>query len=110
MLAFVLLAARDGRRLAPDSLASAARDAEPYLPFRPETQLTWTNRSGTLAVLGWQALTANAGLGSHWSVDPAGGLTLFSGHCWPRRTGWDTASGQSWAEQLSGWLDRQSGR
>lgn len=108
MLTFVVLASQDDGPLAPEILAQAARNAEPFLPFRPESQFQWTNRSGTVAVLGWQAITENASIGSQWHVDAAGGLTCFSGHCWPRYDGWDHASGQSWAEQLSGWLDRRS--
>ena len=105
MLAFLLLASRNRSPLGPSSYAAAQANAARYLPFEPETNLVWENRSGTVAVFGWQALTANAGLGSHWHVDPHGGLTAFSGHCWPRISGWTHGTGMSWGEQLAAWLD-----
>src|SRR5690606_26911963 len=89
-------------------LTHAAAKAAPVLPFLPEASLCWANRSGTITVLAWQALTENASIGSHWHVDREGGLTLFSGHCWPRDTGWDAEPSESWAEQLARWLDRHS--
>ncbi len=105
MLAFLLLSARDGIPISQVELAQATAQARSCLPFAPESHLRWTNRPETLAVLGWQALTQNAGLGSHWQVTPSGGLTLFAGHCWPRNTGWKSGSGESWASQLATWLD-----
>ena len=105
MLAFLLLSARDGNPISQVELTQATELADSYLPFVPESHLRWTNRTDTIAVLGWQALTQNAGLGSHWQVAPNGGLTLFAGHCWPRETGWKTGSDKSWASQLATWLD-----
>ncbi len=105
LLAFVLLAARDGIPISSAELARATGQAGSHLPFAPESHLCWTNRTRTVAVLAWQALTENAGIGSHWHIDPAGGLTLFAGHCWPRVTGWNFDSGESWASQLAAWLD-----
>jgi hypothetical protein len=108
LLAFVLLSARDGIPIAHEELARATEHAETCLPFVPDSQLSWMNRTQTLAVLGWQALTENAGVGSHWHVDPDGGLTLFAGHCWPRETGWSFGSDESWASQLASWLEANS--
>ncbi|MEZ4529456.1 MAG: hypothetical protein R2855_00375 [Thermomicrobiales bacterium] len=108
MLAFVLLASRAGQPISTETLTHAAAKAAPVLPFLPEVSLCWANRSGTITVLAWQALTENASIGSHWHVDREGGLTLFSGHCWPRDTGWDAEPSESWAEQLARWLDRHS--
>lgn len=106
MLAFLLLSAIDGTPIPEREIADAVEYAADRLPFTPESSLVWSNRHRSVTVLAWQALTANAGLGSHWHVDRDGGLTLFAGHCWPRVTGWDFGSGGSWAAQLSGWLDR----
>ena len=105
MLAFLLLSARDGIPISHVELAQATAHAGSCLPFAPESHLCWTNRTETVAVLGWQALTQNAGLGAHWHVTPTGGLTLFAGHCWPRTTGWKTGTEASWGSQLATWLD-----
>src|SRR4249919_1562769 len=104
MLAFLLLASRDGVPIAPAELARATAGALPNLPFQPESSLVWTNRSASTVVLAWQAFTENARVGSHWHVNREGGLSLFAGHCWPRVNGWDFESDENWASQLTTWL------
>lgn len=104
MIAFVLLGARDGKTIAPAAVDRISAAAVPELPFAPASSLRWTNRAGSIVVLAWQAFTEHAQIGSHWYVDPDGGLTLFTGHCWPRDGGWQHGIATPWAEQLHRWL------
>ncbi len=99
MLTFVILASKSGAPLAPEILFRTDQDDLPELHFEPDEHLFWTNQSGSVAFSGWQAFTEMYGMGSHWHTDDRG-LTAFSGHAWPKETGW-TQTGESWASQLN---------
>lgn len=99
MLAYLVLAGANGAPVDPDLVARFDHDDLPELPFHPDERIVWRNRDGSVVFVGWQAFTELAELGSHWTVDESG-LTAFSGHCWPRATGWAHGTGRSWADQL----------
>ena len=98
MLAYLVLAGRDGAPVGEGLIRRFSVDPS-ELPIEPTERIVWRSQSGNVVFLGWQAFTDFAGIRSHWAVDDQG-LTAFSGHCWPQATGWDHASGQSWATQL----------
>ena len=103
MLAYLVLSSRTGAPVDPGMIHRFDRDELPDIPLRPTEHVLWQNASRTTAFFGWQAFTGFAGIGSHWEIDRSG-LTAFSGHCWPRETGWKHGSGRSWAAQLREWL------
>ncbi len=103
MFGFVTLIGRNGERIDPELLARIEREGPAYLPFEFDRILRWQNRSGSVAVLGWEAFAEIGGIGSHWFARPDGGLTAFAGYCWPVGSGW-TAHNVPWAEQLDRWL------
>ena len=102
MLAYLVLAGRNGAPV-DDGLVRRFSVDPPELPIEPTERIVWKNRTGSVVFLGWQAFTDFAGIRSHWATDDRG-LTAFSGHCWPLATGWNHASGQSWASQLRAYL------
>ena len=103
MLAYLVLAGRSGVPVDPDLIARFDQEDPVEVPFYPEERIVWRNHDGSVVFFGWQAFTEVAGIGSHWAVDQRG-LTAFSGHCWPRATGWAHGTGRSWADQLRGYL------
>lgn len=103
MLAYLVLSSRTGAPIDPGAIHRFDRDELPDIPLRPTERVLWQNLNRTTTFFGWQAFTGFAGIGSHWEIDE-GGLTAFSGHCWPRETGWKHRSGRSWAAQLREWL------
>jgi hypothetical protein len=103
MLAYLVLAGNDGAPVDEGLISRFDRDDLPDLPFEPAERIVWRNQDGGVVFIGWQAFTDFAGIGSHWVVDDRG-LTAFSGHCWPRETGWDHRGGQSWATYLRAFL------
>src|SRR5215207_3274023 len=103
MLAYLVLAGRNGAPVDENIIQRIASDPL-ELPFEPDERIVWTSPDQSRVFLGWQAFTELAGIGSHWVVDDAHRLTAFSGHCWPRATGWKHDAGQSWATQLHAWL------
>lgn len=103
MLAYLVLAGNDGAPVSPELIAQFDRDDLIELPFQPDARTVWRNHDGGVVFIGWQAFTEVAGIGSHWAIDE-GGLTAFSGSCWPRDTGWTHGSGVSWAAQLRTYL------
>ena len=104
MLAYLILAGRNGRPVDPELLHRFECDVPDAVPFVSEECVVWKNRDGTVVFLGWQAFTELAGMRSHWAIDDRG-LTAYAGHCWPRMTGWDHHSGVSWAAQLRAYLE-----
>ncbi len=104
MLAYLILAGRNGRAIAPETLLQFERAVPAGVPFVPEERIVWTNRDGSVVFFGWQAFTDLAGMRSHWTIDDRG-VTAFAGHCWPSTTGWDHHSGHSWATQLRAFLE-----
>ncbi len=103
MLAYLILAGRNGAPVDPDLIARFDREDPPEVPFHPESRILWRNHDSSVVFFGWQAFTQVAGIGSHWAVDEQG-ITAFAGHCWPKETGWDHRSGKSWATQLREFL------
>jgi hypothetical protein len=103
MLAYLMLAGRNGDPVDDELIHRFARDLLPELPFHPDERIVWRSPDKSVAFLGWQAFTEVAGIGSHWLSDDRG-VTAFTGHCWPRDTGWAHGTGQSWASQLRTWL------
>ncbi len=99
MHSFVIIASKTDRPVDPLLLARIADPDPAELHFVPEDYLTWSNASGTVHYFGWQAFTDLHGIGSHWHTDEEG-LTAFSGHVWPRYSGWDW-NGAPWAQQLA---------
>ena len=106
MLAYAVLTGANGAPVDQRIMRRFATDLA-ALPFEPEERIVWSNRSGSCVFLGWQAFTDLAGMRSHWAVDERG-LTAFTGHCWPRSTGWDHHSGISWGTQLRRRIEGQS--
>lgn len=99
MHSFVIIASKTGQPVDP-VLLTRIDDPDPAeLHFVPEDYLTWSNASGTVHYIGWQACTDLHGIGSHWHRNEEG-LTAFSGHLWPRYDGWDW-NGAPWAQQLA---------
>lgn len=103
MLAYLVLTSRTGNPIDQDLIKQFERDELPDIPIHPTERVLWQNPYRTTAFFGWQAFNGFAGIGSHWEIDE-GGLTAFSGHCWPRETGWNHRSGRSWSAQLRDWL------
>ena len=103
MFGFIVLAGRNGRQIDPALVSRLELHGPPHLPFEPDRAMRWSNPSGSLVVLGWEAFAEIGGIGSHWHPRPDGGLTAFAGYCWPVGTGW-TKPGRAWAEQLDVWL------
>ena len=99
MLAFLVMASRSGGPVDPQLIARFDQDDPPEVPFQPDERIVWRNRESSVVFFGWQAFTEVAGIGSHWAVDERG-VTAFSGHCWPRATGWVHGTDWSWAAQL----------
>lgn len=99
MHSFVVIASKTGQPVDPALLARIDDPDPAELHFVPEEYLAWSNASGTVHYFGWQAFTDLHGIGSHWHKDEEG-LTAFSGHAWPRYSGWDWG-GAPWARQLS---------
>ncbi len=106
MLAYLLLAGSNGAPVDPDLIARLDRDDPPEVPFHPDSRIVWRNHDSSVVFFGWQAFTEVAGIGSHWVVDDQG-LTAFTGHCWPRETGWVHGTDRSWAAQLQSYLRDQ---
>ena len=103
LLAFVIVASLNGEPVDPGVVARVDTPDLPELTFVPDEHLSWTNLGRSVHFSGWQAFGELLSTGSRWHVAPKG-LTAFTGHVWPRLTGWDwTAS--SWASQLAGFLD-----
>lgn len=99
MHSFVIIASKTAEPVDP-LLVSRIDDPDPAeLHFVPEDYLTWANAGGTVRYFGWQAFTDLHGVGSHWHQNEEG-LTAFSGHVWPRYSGWDW-DGAPWAQQLA---------
>ncbi len=103
MHSFVVIASKTDQPVDPLLLARIDDPDPAELHFVPEEYRTWSNASGTVHYFGWQAFTDLHGIGSHWHVNEEG-LTAFSGHVWPRYSGWDW-DGASWAQQLSGYFE-----
>ncbi|HET9659098.1 MAG TPA: hypothetical protein VFP05_02135 [Thermomicrobiales bacterium] len=103
MLAYLLLAGRNGAPVDDGLIHRFGEDGPRALPFDPDERIVWRSADHSVVFLGWQAFTEVAGIGSHWAVDERG-LTAFTGHCWPRETGWVHGTGRSWASQLRAWL------
>src|SRR4051812_16569719 len=99
MLAYLVLAGRNGAPVEPGLVTRFDVDEPPCMPLRASERIVWRNHDGSIVFLGWQAGTEFAGIGSHWHVD-AWGVTAFSGHCWPREHGWVHGTKRSWADQL----------
>ena len=99
MLTFIILASKNGSSIAPEMRSRANQPDLPELHFVADEHLFWMNQAGSVAFSGWQAFAENYGIGSHWHTD-ADGLTAFTGHAWPRESGWEQ-SGESWASQLN---------
>ncbi len=106
MLAYLLLAGNEAAPVDPDLIARFDQDDPPEVPFHPESRIVWRNANDSVVFFGWQAFTDVAGIGSHWAVDDQG-LTAFTGHCWPRETGWVHGANRSWAAQLRSYLRDQ---
>lgn len=98
MHSFVVIASKSDQPVDPLLLARIDDPDPAELHFVPEEYLTWSNASGTVHFFGWQAFTELHGIRSHWHKDEDG-LTAFSGHVWPRYSGWDW-DGAPWAQQL----------
>lgn len=103
MLAYLVLAGSHGAPVPPELIARFDVDDLAELPFAPDARIVWRNSDASVVFFGWQAFTDVAGIGSHWTVDDHG-LTGFSGHCWPRDTGWEHGTSRSWALQLRDYL------
>lgn len=103
MLAYLMLAGRDGAPVDEGLIQRFTEDASSKLPFHPDERIVWRNRDNSVVFFGWQAFAEVAGIGSHWAIDERG-LTAFTGHCWPRATGWQHGTDRSWASQLRTWL------
>ncbi|MCO5222170.1 MAG: hypothetical protein M9947_11410 [Thermomicrobiales bacterium] len=99
MHSFVVIASKTDQPVDPLLLARIDDPDPAELHFVPEDYLSWSNASGTVHYFGWQAFTDLHGIGSHWHNDETG-LTAFSGHVWPRYSGWDW-NGAPWAQQLA---------
>ena len=99
MLAYAVLTGANGAPVDEEQISRLDRDKLPEIPFQPDSRIVWRNRDGSVVFFGWQAFAEVAGIGAHWAIDESG-LTAFSGHCWPRDTGWKHGSGRSWAAQL----------
>lgn len=99
MHSFVVIASKTDRPVDPLLLARIDDRDPSELHFVPEEYLAWSNAGGTVHYFGWQAFTDLHGVGSHWHKNEEG-LTAFSGHVWPRYSGWDW-NGASWAQQLA---------
>ncbi len=103
MLAYLMLAGQNGDPVDPELIQRFDQDDLPEIPFLPDDRIVWRNHDASIVFFGWQAFTEVAGIGSHWVVDERG-LTAFSGHCWPRDTGWKHGANRSWASQLRAYL------
>jgi hypothetical protein len=103
MLAYLVLSGKDGAPVDEGLIRRFDQNDLPEIPFRPDDRIVWRNYDGSVVFFGWQAFTEVAGIGSHWVADEHK-LTAFTGHCWPRMTGWAQVSGQSWASQLRAFL------
>ncbi len=79
MLAYLVLAGTNGAPVDPEVVARFAGDP-PALPFEPEDRLIWSNASGTVVVLAWQAFTDLAGIGSQLEPIPARHTALIRLH------------------------------
>ncbi|HET9662110.1 MAG TPA: glycosyltransferase, partial [Thermomicrobiales bacterium] len=99
MHSFVVIASKTDQPVDPLLLARIDDPDPAELHFVPEEYRSWSNASGTVHYFGWQAFTDLHGIGSHWHVDEEG-LTAFSGHVWPRYSGWEWDSAP-WATQLA---------
>lgn len=104
MLAYLVLAGRNGRAVSPETVLRFKREVPAGVPFVPEDHIVRANPDGSVVFFGWQAFTELAGMRSHWAIDDRG-LIAFAGHCWPSKSGWDHHSGQSWATQLRAFLE-----
>ena len=102
MHSFVIIASKNSQPVDPLLLARIDDPDPAELHFVTEEYLTWANASSTVHYFGWQAFTDLHGIGSHWHKDEEG-LTAFSGHVWPRYSGWDW-DGAPWAQQLAGFF------
>ncbi|HET9659099.1 MAG TPA: hypothetical protein VFP05_02140 [Thermomicrobiales bacterium] len=103
MLAYLVLTGIGGAPVDEETIRRFDRDDLPEIPFQPDARIVWRNHDGSVVFFGWQAFAEVAGIGSHWTVD-AGGLTAFTGHCWPRDTGWTHGADRSWAALLRAYL------
>ncbi len=103
MLAYLILAGARGDPVDPDLIDRVDRDNSPEVPFHPDSRIVWRNHDSSVVFFGWQAFTEVAGIGSHWAIDDQG-LTAFTGHCWPKETGWKHGTDRSWAAQLRAYL------
>lgn len=99
MLSYVVLIGKHGQPVDPNLLEHMGHDDLAELAFVPEQSVHWFNPQRTVHFLGWQAFPEINGVYSHWHIDEDV-LTAFSGHVWPRETGWDWGNG-SWASQLA---------
>lgn len=99
MHSFVIIASKTSEPVDPLLLARIDDPDPAELHFVPEDYLSWTNASGTAHYFGWQAFTDLHGIGSHWHKNEEG-LTAFSGHVWPRYSGWEWDRAP-WAQQLA---------
>ncbi len=97
MHSFVVVVSKGPGPVPPAHRSSLDHPSLPELVFAAEEHLAWTDRSGRVAVFGWQAGSTALGMGSHWHVDERG-CTAFTRPMWPRGGGW--SPGTSWAAQL----------
>ena len=98
MLSYVVIASTRGEELDPEWIERVAIPDVDQLPFRPDQYLTWTNRSRSVHLSGWQAFAEIGAIGTPWFIDGSR-LTAFSGI--PIRPGAGWTPGRSWAEQLA---------
>lgn len=103
MLAYLVLAGNDGAPVAEELIHRFDRNDLVEIPFHPDSRIVWRNHDSSVVFFGWQAFAEVAGIGSHWTVDEQG-LTAFTGHCWPKDTGWKHGTDRSWAAQLRSFL------
>lgn len=94
---FVVVVAKGDAPVPPTHHRLLAHASLPELVFAADDHLAWTDRSGRIAVYGWQAGTGALAMGSHWHVDERG-CTAFTRPMWPRGTTW--SGGATWAAQL----------
>lgn len=106
MFAFVTIVAATGSLLDPEFIDRMDREGPKLLPFIPERAMYWFSPSLNACVLGWEAFTSQAAQGTHWHARADGGLTAYSGHCWPASAGWADRE-RPWAQQLDTWLGDQ---
>lgn len=102
--AFLLLAAKPGRRLSKEQLDLTRQKKVSGLLFDPNDHLFWLSDDATVAFAGWQERNALPGNGSRWHLDE-NGLTMCCGHLRRRGTAWSPES--EWAKELAAALRRE---